>query len=91
MMAQNDHNGWPSYRALLFICFAGILVAQPVVRKRQRVSDASGTDFGETAASYVVERARQADKQAKTMMWLTGTACVAALVAAGAAVAPLVS
>jgi hypothetical protein len=85
MMAQNDHNGWPSFRALLFICFAGILVAQPVVRKRQRVSNASGTDFGETAASYMVERDRKADKQAKTMMWMTAISCVAAVAAAVAA------
>jgi hypothetical protein len=39
----------------------------------------------------MVERDRKADKQAKAMMWMTGIACFAALVAAGAAVAALLS
>jgi hypothetical protein len=90
-MAKNYSNGWPSFRALLLIGFAGILLAQPIVRKRDRDDQATGAAIGETVATYMVERAHTADKQAKAMMWMTAISCAAAVAAAGAAVVALVS
>jgi hypothetical protein len=90
-MAKNDPSEWPSFRVLLLIVSAGILLAQPVIRKRDHDDQASAADFGETVATYMVERDRKAEKQAKAMMWMTGISCAAALAAAAAAFAALLS